>query len=140
MLAAHTMIGAERPSLEIGEDAKNDVRVRPVVLDEKRFAPAAVADDEIWRKAFAPQGHQQLRDRQSARDALGVMIDERLGFEPFWREGIGPRRDEGRTFVLRMGHGHKLVPPRLFERVGDKKELAGKILVNEQNAHDLGRN
>jgi hypothetical protein len=113
---------------ELGVEQDRDVR--PNVADEQRLAPAAMADDEIRRKAVALEGQQRVSDR--ARPVSGINIrscgrrtNARRSFPP----AVADTGNDATAVVSMRDHGYRIVAAKLAECRGDSQELSREVLV-----------
>lgn len=93
-------------------------------------------DDQVRGETLLAQGKRDAGDGLAARQALDVMAGQRHGGARAVRiEGIGPRRDQAWPRIRLRHDGDQLMPAHPLQGGGDMEELAGEILVEEEDAH-----
>ena len=108
----------------------------PDVAHEQCFAPAAVTDNQVRRVSFLPENQQRIGDGGGARCAGGVVGGEgvavsRVGLLPF----VGAHGDNRRAAIVGGDDGQEVVFAGRFQGGGDVEELAGEVLVEEEDLH-----
>ena len=130
-----TAIGALRPVVKLAVDAQ--AGARPDIFDKQAFAPAVVGNHRIRRITRIAQ-LQRLAEERLATNHFGFEVHHprvHIGCRAA-RRAVGLKSDTlpARGHVFLHCGGHHLVAGSDQSR-RQKLELAGKILVDKQNAH-----
>lgn len=105
----------------------------PDLFEENGLAPAGMADDDIRREAVALQLHRHI-GRGNAADHVGLRpgrrIEDTLGAAAF----VVPAAEiDARSRAARLAAQRRHLVAALEQGIGDMDELAGEILVDDQN-------
>ncbi len=111
-------------------------RARPHIGQVQQFAPAVMADDDVGLEAKALHLPRGMRDRIGPCHRLLEVPRIRMdggGIPP--RHLVGDAADAGNRVAVCLGHEHHLVRPGGEQVADDVNELAGEVLVDEQEPH-----
>ena len=97
-----------------------------------------MTDDEVGGVALGFQAQQGVGDRGTARGARGIVRGEVISIGGGWGfPAIVPYGNDRRALVTKRDERKQIVRARRLQGGGGVQELAGKVLVEEEDAHGL---